>query len=80
MVILDTAAVLGQGESRGKVHLSHRCPAVKMWKAHRLRRRQSCCQARNQRPICCESCSFVEELPLPHPLLLTASKQIPNEP
>jgi len=48
---LDTVANLGQGEFRGKVHLSRRCLAVSARNAHRLRRRQPCYQGTNQSPL-----------------------------
>jgi hypothetical protein len=36
---IDPVATLGQGEFRGKVHLSHRCFALAAWNGPRLRRR-----------------------------------------
>ena len=66
----NAVAIFGQGELGDKGHLSRGCVALAARKAHRLRRRPPCCQGTNQTPICCESCSFVEELPLTHEALL----------
>jgi hypothetical protein len=70
LVIANAVTTPGQGELRGKVHLSHRCVAVAAGKDLRPRRRHPYCQATNQTPICCESCSFVEELTLSHAAFL----------
>ena len=40
LLAFDTKVLLGQGELRGKVHLSHRCFALAAWNGLRLLRRQ----------------------------------------
>jgi hypothetical protein len=50
LLTIDVLVSLGQGEFRGKVHLSHRCLALAAWNDFHLRRRQPCCGAIKRSP------------------------------